>query len=586
MHSVHHIHDLLHFVMPGSQAGSERSHASLGSQKGLGRYKVVSRGGSHVDEALFGHGNTGSIKTTGTINGDQLASLIREGPTKVQTDSLVISRSELERMKNAATVNPLEAAQARRKAAEEAQAEAAAAARERKKMMQQKEEQRRLNAPKSDLELENEAANDELRRAFQRAKDEQNDDVKHMNRMMAYSKCVTIRDAQLLEKQLMASQEAQLQHQLDLEMEKARQESLRLVEEREKVKAADRLKGAEVLKMQLAQREAERLRLKEMADQERDALLIQIERSKEEEKAREEKKREQGKRMLEEAALANREQLRRKEMAKKALMEEEERIAAYVRDKAQKEAERQAELDRIAAEKAMEVARLRAMQEKAADTAAAGDALRARRAQEDYEREWRRKERAAAEKKAAQLQEIMASRTQQAAEKQAREAIAARQAEIEFGRILMVQKAAEKAEREKEMSHVQAAARHRDEVLRQVEEIEEKRRRERQEFLDEGNKIRDQQAKELKRLQNIKDSKIQELVKRFVRISFLNCAVAPAHPFFLLQRSARALRLRAQGQEDSGLKSSANAPISNPRLLLLVHKCAFHMPTKQPKNKL
>ena len=136
----------------------------------------------------------------------------------------------------------------------------------------------------------------------------------------------------------------------------------------------------------------------------------------------------------------------------------------------------------------------------------------------------------------------------------------------------------------KEMSHVQAAARHRDEVLRQVEEIEEKRRRERQEFLDEGNKIRDQQAKELKRLQNIKDSKIQELVKRFVRT--LNCAVAPAHPFFLLQRSARALRLRAQGQEDSGLKSSANAPISNPRLLLLVHKCAFHMPTKQPKNKL
>jgi hypothetical protein len=500
--------------MPGSQAGSERSHASLGSQKGVGRYKVVSRGGSNVDEALFGHGNSGNARTTGTIHGDQLASLIREGPTKVQTDSLVISRSELERMRHAATVNPLEAAQARRKAAEDAQAEAAAAARERKKMMQLKEEQRRLHAPKSDLELENEAANDELRRAFQRAKDEQNDDVKHMNRMMAYSKCVTIRDAQLLEKQMMASQEADLQHQLDLEMEKARQEALRLVEEREKVKVQERLKGAEVLKMQLAQREAERLRMKEMADQERDALLVQLERSKEEEKAREEKKREQGKRMLEEAALANKEQLRRKEMTKKAVMEEEERIAAYVRDKAQKEAERQAELDRISGEKAMEVARLRAMQEKAADTAAAGDALRARRAQEDYEREWRRKERAAAEKKAAQLQDIMASRTQQAVEKQARESIAARQAEIEFGRILMVQKAAEKAEREKEASLVHAAARHRDEVLKQVEEIEEKRRRDRQEFLDEGNKIRDQQAKELKRLQAIKAAKIQELVKR------------------------------------------------------------------------
>jgi len=35
----------------------------------------------------------------------------------------------------------------------------------------------------------------------------------------------------------------------------------------------------------------------------------------------------------------------------------------------------------------------------------------------------------------------------------------------------------------------------------------------RQEFLDEGNKIRDQQARELKRLQAIKEAKIQELVK-------------------------------------------------------------------------
>ena len=81
---------------------------------------------------------------------------------------------------------------------------------------------------------------------------------------------------------------------------------------------------------------------------------------------------------------------------------------------------------------------------------------------------------------------------------------------------MQVQKAAERAEREKETSLVQAAARHRDEVLKQVEEIEEKRRRDRQEFLDEGNKIRDQQAKELKRLQAIKEAKVQELVRRLV----------------------------------------------------------------------
>jgi hypothetical protein len=49
-----------------------------------------------------------------------------------------------------------------------------------------------------------------------------------------------------------------------------------------------------------------------------------------------------------------------------------------------------------------------------------------------------------------------------------------------------------------------------------------KRRRDRQEFLDEGNKIRDQQARELMRLQAIKEAKIQELVKRFATRACLN----------------------------------------------------------------
>ena len=40
--------------------------------------------------------------------------------------------------------------------------------------------------------------------------------------------------------------------------------------------------------------------------------------------------------------------------------------------------------------------------------------------------------------------------------------------------------------------------------------------------MDEGNKIRDQQAKELKRLQAMKEAKIQELVKRFATRACLN----------------------------------------------------------------
>ena len=55
------------------------------------------------------------------------------------------------------------------------------------------------------------------------------------------------------------------------------------------------------------------------------------------------------------------------------------RIVDYLRDKDKREREREAELMRIAAEKEREVARLRALQEKAQDKAAEMDALRAKR---------------------------------------------------------------------------------------------------------------------------------------------------------------------------------------------------------------
>ncbi len=55
-----------------------------------------------------------------------------------------------------------------------------------------------------------------------------------------------------------------------------------------------------------------------------------------------------------------------------------------------------AERERIAHGKELEVARLRAQQERLADRAAQQDELRARRHQEAAEKEWRAKERAAA----------------------------------------------------------------------------------------------------------------------------------------------------------------------------------------------
>ena len=71
--------------------------------------------------------------------------------------------------------------------------------------------------------------------------------------------------------------------------------------------------------------------------------------------------------------------------------EEEERIARYIAERDEREAREQAEKERVARRRSSRRARLRAQQEKHADTAAAMDELRAQRIQEAHERAYRRR---------------------------------------------------------------------------------------------------------------------------------------------------------------------------------------------------
>ena len=70
-----------------------------------------------------------------------------------------------------------------------------------------------------------------------------------------------------------------------------------------------------------------------------------------------------------------------------------------MRQRAQREEEQERAATEAKRMKELEVARLRAMQEKASERQAEQDLMLAVRRQEEYEREWRRKEKEAAKKK-------------------------------------------------------------------------------------------------------------------------------------------------------------------------------------------
>lgn len=471
-----------------------------------------------VDESLFGGGK----QSQSNISKEKLDKLLNEKPTHVETDSVVVTGSELARLRKLATVVDKADVERQRQEAEAAKAAAQAKARERKEKMIAMEAKRKANLAKSDLEVEDEGKMSNLLENAERARDEQLDDVKHMNQMMLYAKCVTIRDAQLLEKQMIQKEKADHEKAIDMLMEQERLKALELTEERERQKQEERLRGAAIIRMQIDQREKERIREQEQLDMEREAMLRQIERLKQDEKEKEETRRLQGKALLEEAARANSEQIKRKDVVRMKIAEEEQRIADYIAEKDRKEQERQEAMDEEVRRKAEETARLRAMQEKAADKQAEADALRAKRAQEDYERAWRKKEKDAQYKKSAMLSDIMVSREQAKKQKEKVQAEAAQSEKQQFQSILKVQKASAQAENERELADKQRRLAHNEDIRKQIADNDESRQRSRQEFLEEGQKIRFAKNLEKKRLDAIKQRKLAELQRAGVPEKYLS----------------------------------------------------------------
>ena len=135
-------------------------------------------------------------------------------------------------------------------------------------------------------------------------------------------------------------------------------------------------------------------------------------------------------------------------------------IVRYNQEKHAKEQARLEEERRIKEEKEYEIQRLREMQEKAADRQAEIDALRAKRAFEEGERQFRAKEKAEAEKRAKQAAEMEYMRKKQFLEK---EIMMANQAKMErdaFLKVIGAQKEAEEQDRRMDDQKKQALNKH------------------------------------------------------------------------------------------------------------------------------
>lgn len=487
--------------------GKANSQTSVGSTKS-NRYRPVAPN-SYVDETLFAGPSKEAVRAKGAAKAagsPEAAKAVAAGRSAV-----TIKAEDLERMmKGPATMTAEAVAQAKAATDAKKAAERAAAQAKIETMMRLAEEARK-HIPATETELIKAGKDKGMLSRATFLMDEQRDDVKFMNQKVLYSKCVTVRDAQVLEKKHLMQEDEEYNKRMDLMMETERLKAIGKAEEREALRRLERLRGGAVIKEQLAEREAERARQKEIKEQEGVMLKRELERLKHEEDAAKARKAAELSVMMAEVAATNSEQIKRKELMKVREQEEDARIADYVRQKDLKEQAAAEEKAAADAAKELEMAKQRAAQKKNADKAAMADELRARRYQEAKERDARAREASEAEAKAAIVAEIAAGRE---AQKLAKLRLQADMAEREYGEFMRVLEVNKKREAEEdaleEAKHTVRLA-VKGQVQAQIAAKEESVRAAREAKFEEGRQLKGRMAAEKARLQDIKERKLAEL---------------------------------------------------------------------------
>ena len=496
--------------MPNSVAGSVRSKNSSASLRSRGSKKT------YVDESLFGS-QKDRPATTYAPAGASIVSLhelrkIRDQTEKgLKADAIVVTKSELDRMKASTNIVTKEERKMTKKMLDEQKEQQRAAAKTRKKRMLTLDQERASKLPPTEFQKDSQRKKEGLLQNAQDILDEEKDDVKHMNQMCMYSKCVTIRDKQLEEQKLLEAEYRDEERRLDLMMEIERLKNLKHQDQLERQKKDNLKQGSLVIIDQIKERELERIKEQELREKEKQLVLDQIQQLKREELRELEEKRETAQKMMVEVEEANKQAITEKDRKKMEEKDLEDKIVEYNRLRSMREEEIEAEKRSAQEEKEREVQRLRDLQEKAQDRQSEIDALRAKRAFEESERLARQKEKLEKEKKVRIQRDLEDARQSQFAEKQRRMSEQAKQERDEYSRIITSQKEEDMKEAMIDDEKKNILRQHADQLRTQITQNEEYGKQERLDHLEEGRKIRQSQEEERRRLEQIKNRKLGEL---------------------------------------------------------------------------
>ncbi|RVE64497.1 hypothetical protein OJAV_G00126510 [Oryzias javanicus] len=356
----------------------------------------------------------------------------------------------------------------------------------------------------SDLELE---AQTRARRLVEQANDlkmEEEDEIKQLNQLILGTQC-------------QATGETSGLHDGGGGRKPA--ESLERLNELRKQK---RIRGRQEICDQIQQNLEERQIREELKEQEKLQLRKEQENRNREDLKALEKKLLDKKLLQEEIVRLNAEVAKAKERRTEEEKQADLRAKEYLQKKLDREAEYEAEQKRIKKEKEVEIARLRAQQQRAKDYKAEQDEIRAKRRQEAEERKWRQKEKEMAIKKARDEATLRAARLEQVQNKEYCLSIEAGREKATFERVLKVQQEKMAKQKEEEEKKRQKAQQHAQAIRQQVKERELSAAAKRKEMFKEADRRLEEAKQRQSRLAEIKEKKLQQL--RAIGLSEKYCA--------------------------------------------------------------
>ncbi|KAM6932901.1 cilia- and flagella-associated protein 45-like [Xenentodon cancila] len=385
------------------------------------------------------------------------------------------------------------------------------AAEERKSKIQEADLSLKKNQAPTELELE---AQERAQCIVERANVlmfEEEEEIKKLKQLILGAQCQATCDAQIKEKKLIQAELAEEEKRLDAMMEMARRKALETSEKIDEMRKQQRMRGMQQIYNQIQHRLEEKEIEDEMREHQKQQIRKTQERMNQEDLQALEKKRLEQKLLQEEIMRINAAAVRAKEQQ----MEEEKladiRAMEFQRKKQERDAEYEEDQRRVKKEKELEIARLRAQQEKARDLKAEQDALRARRNQEMIEREWRMKERELAAKTAHNEALLRAARLEQIQHKRHRLFMAAGQNKAEDERVLKVQQEAIAKQKEEEERQRQKTQHHTLAIRQQMKERELSAIAKRRETFKEADQLIEEARQRRMRLDEIKKQKLKEL---------------------------------------------------------------------------